>query len=288
MRLKIILLLSICFTFVACGGGGSNSDTNDDMTEDMTSEEGTNPENDDDTEESDDSNNDDGSDDGGETGGDDTGGSAGNCITIPRPIVGQKITLKRTSDQDSTVSTETETVTVSNNTTLSLDTTYEQNVAGFNISSTGDMTFTYTIANNFRDITKLETNLVTNNSLTGEIETNLVNEYSPYWRVASDEICEGQTWTTDSVVTTTVTSSADPSANTMTNNQNIIFTIESVNIQKTVTAGTFSTYQIRQEDANGVNTIWFDKATGLWVISEGRNSDGDLIGTAELISMEQL
>lgn len=294
MRLKIILLLSICFTFVACGGGssGDSSDANDEITEDMTSEEGTNPDTNDESSDSNDGsddNSDNSSDNSGDNSGDDTdGGSTSNCITIPRPIVGQKITLKRTSEQDSSVSTETETITVSNNTTLSYDTTYNQNFAGFNIFSKGDMTFTYTIANNYRDITRLETNLVTDNPLTGEVETYLVNEYSPFWRVAGDEVCEGQTWTTDSIVTTTTTSSDDSSSSTMTSNQNIIFTIESVGISKTVTAGTFSTFQIRQEDTNGVNTIWFDKATGLWIIGEGRNLDGDLIGTTELISMEHL
>ena len=82
-------------------------------------------------------------------------------------------------------------------------------------------------------------------------------------------------------MTTTVANEA-PSSYTV--HSSGIYTIEAINVSKTVTAGTFNTIQLKIEDGTSVIRTWGDIATGLWVASEQKLTSGKLFSQSELIS----
>lgn len=205
----------------------------------------------------------------------------GSCVTVPRPTAGQKfkIRTKNLGAGAGTIDVET-TIKVFSATTMESDT-----VSTGDVSATGSKTNTYTIANNFIDTTKIVSkDTSTINTQIGAITTatDTTIDFSPFVRHAIDQVCENQTWTTTYDLTTAVKVSG---VNTSTaSNHSIIYTVEALNVAKTVTAGSFNTYQVKIEDGSSVVTNWLDIATGVFVKGESRDNTGTLTGTQELIS----
>ncbi len=251
--LNIILLSLFALGLNSCGGG-SNAvrDVIDSLVEDVVEEEVTDAVDDTVTD------NNDGMDAG-----------SGGCVTFPRPLVGQ-IVKRELKDPDGNVSftKSTEIIAISN-------TSITQKITGTNVGVALNSTNTeeYTIANNFRDITKETVSL---NTLGFNLEN--VTTYTPFQRVPVDQVCEGQTWTT---------AFTENVEGEMTNNRTQTYTIEAVNVSKTTAAGTFNTFRVNLEETSNtldlVATLWFDTASGYDLLGEFRNTSGEAQGTLELI-----
>lgn len=219
----------------------------------------------------------------------------GNCVTIPRHVVGEKATIRNivTLDGNSVETDVTTEYTAVSDTSLSYKSTVDTNLNidlpdldlpdGFEIPNLGEgqemtTTSTFTISNNFMHITKDVTTLLTGTTVT---------TYSPALTVPIDRVCEGQTWNQNYTSTSTIPGSGVPVTSEAVNVHNIV---EAINVSKSAPAGTFTTAQVKAS-SNGVNgvgdisiTSWVDVASGVLVIMETRDGDGNLIGTASLLS----
>ena len=270
-----LLVLMISLSLTACGGssgGGSNNiatdasgGNSDDSTESVdTSSDNTNT----------------------STG--DVTNTTGNCVTLARPRVGQTEVSFFKSHDDFIPDSYGETkITSFSDRFSSMEFTSRSGSTTGKILNKNTSSSTYTIANNFINTTK---STVTGSTLitdeTGAESTQKFNNvivFSPYTRNAIDRVCEGQTWTNDWEATTTSTSdNAAPFTSTFHSSQ--IYTIEAINITKTVPAGTFNTVQ--QTIVDGMTTIimWGDIATGMSIASEYKNNTGEITSYSELIS----
>ncbi len=195
---------------------------------------------------------------GGATGG---GAGSGGCVNFPMPTVGQIVKRElRDSSGDLSFSKSTEITAVSN-------TSITQHITGSNFNST--ITEEYTIANNFRDITK---------DTVGISGFDFVTTYTPFQRVPTGEVCEGQTWTT----TYTEKEFGEPAVS-----KTQTYTIEAVNVSKTTKAGTFNTFRMKLvETSPSVNITaktWFDIDSGYDVLGEFSDTVSGFDGTLELV-----
>ncbi len=237
--LSVGVLISI--GLFACGGGGSTESTTD-MGGDSTA----------------------GGEDsvsGGTGGG--TGSGTGGCVNFPRPLVGQKVKFELKDDSGAVVTTSERTITAVSNTSVTQE--FGITVAGISVAST--LVETFTIANNFRDITR-ET--ITSFGLT------TVTDYQPFQRIFVDEVCEGQT-----LNSTFVETSPDGSIQHSKN-----LTIQAVNVPRTTEAGTFNTFRVLTEETDVVGTSWIDIATGVTVFLEFGNINAPSeSGTRELVEI---
>jgi len=185
------------------------------------------------------------------------GAGTGGCVTFPRSVVGQ-IVKRELKGSGASLSRETEIMAVS-----STSITQKIKGDGFLLESINIENFT--ITNNFRDITSESTEISGFTSIT---------TYTPFQRVAFDQVCEGQTWTT------VYTEKED---NEIAVNHSKTYIIEAVNVPKTTPAGTFNTFRVKQDDVDVIGTTWFDIASGYDVFSEFRDTSGNIEGTLELI-----
>lgn len=206
----------------------------------------------------------------------------GNCVSFPRESLDSPTPTNRiTSYQAGTeviefIDTVVSSVVAANDTMLSFE-----NATTFNgITSFSIETQSFTVSNNFKDITDVVTTLV-NDDINFE---NIVikRKNTPFARSFIDNVCENQTLTQtyDSLITTTP-GTLPTQRTTVTR----ITTIEAVNQTKTVEAGTFNTFIIRSDNENNVNKSWIDQASGSLVFQEVRDFSDNLISTNELIEL---
>jgi len=208
----------------------------------------------------------------------------GVCINFASPKVGDTSLIKNVTTVDGN-SLETDvrtTYTAVSNTSWSYD---SEGISGLGnignllsedllpdgvelvdvLGQSSQTTETFTIANNFINITKSETTLP------------LTTTYSPSRRAPINEVCEGQIYTQN------YTETRVSLGETITEQVNVKNTVEAVNVQKSAPAGTFNTFRVKSEGAGIDLTTWVDTASSAIVIMEARNVDGDLIGTSSLI-----
>jgi len=217
-------------------GGASIADDSDNTDEGDDSTNDTN-----DTDNTDEGDTDDNGNLDGENGG---GAGTAGCVAYPRPVAGQKIKIAAKDGTGTTqVITEFSTIEVSD-TSLTEEVTIS--AAGVDFSSTLTKVLTFTIADNYLDITQVNTTTI-----------------SPYERRAIDTVCEGQIWT--QIYTETDGASIESITRTST--------IEAVNVPKTTAAGTFNTFRLLEEDNIETTTSWIDIATGALVFGETEGED---------------
>ena len=285
---KISLAILLTSMLAACGGGGSSSIDTDETEDQVTSNDDTTTVLDPDTEVV----------EGSVSGGTDSGGTVntagtGTCVNIVSPKVGDTGLIKNVTVLGE-ISSETEvrtTYTAVSNTSWSYDSVVASGVGliedqlpdGFedllpdninlsdSLGQTLKTTETFTIANNFINITKSVTN-----SPAGLITVT----YSPSRSAPFDKVCEGQIYTQKYTETTLSPGGTDTEIVDVKN------TVEAVNVEKSSPAGTFNTVQVKSEGPKITLTTWVDIESSTIVIMESRNSDGDLLGTGTLISQE--
>ncbi len=189
------------------------------------------------------------------------GAGSGGCVTFPRPQVGQ-IVKRELKGAGVTQSIETEIMAVSSTSITQKIKDDQFLLESINVEN-------YTIANNFRDITSESTTI---SSFTFN------TTYTPFQRVAVDQVCEGQTWTT----VYTEKESGEPAVSVTQT-----YTIEAVNVSKTSKAGTFNTFRVGLVDTrpsmNLVGKTWIDISSGYDVFSEFSDTSAGSDGTLELI-----
>ena len=197
-----------------------------------------------------------------------------NCVTFPRVTTDTPPTTSRfvdfTNDPDRLLPSEFEGI---QSIVFASDTTET-----FNLKADGiidqDITIDFTIANNYRDDTRLE--ILLDGTVTEAI-------FTPYRRFAVDRVCENQTWTNtfNSEVTIRNTAIGDLPSDTET--LTWVQTIEKVNVNRTVEAGTYTTFIQRTDSGDVVSRAWIDQDSGIVVYSESRDFVGTLRETQELI-----
>lgn len=284
---KISLVLLLTLFLAACGGGGNSSNNADDQVDLVTNPNDGDP----DVCEQIDTNNDP-SDDCVTEGVTDTPDTTGTgvCVNFASPKVGDKGLIRNVTTDDDGNSFETDvrtTYTAVSSTSWNYDS--EVSVGGLgdiedlipdgllpegvdlddSLGQISQTTETFTIANNFINITKS----VTTSASLGVITTT----YSPPRRAPINEVCEGQVFTQNYTQTQVSLGGTD------IENVSVKNTIEAVNVQKSAPAGTFNTFQVKSEDSELTLTTWVDTASSTIVVMESRNADGDLLGTASLI-----
>ena len=269
---KLSISLFLISGLVACGGGSSNNNMEDEMDTGMdpmmdTMDPMTDPM------------------DPADTNMDPMIPSTGNCVSFPRPSVGQKTkTLVKTLTTPTNEATVELTVTAISDTAISTSKT-----------TTGDLTATgtsvnnFTSANNFIDTTEITSQDTTTITvpIVGDITTttDTTVTFSPFSRAPIDEVCENQTWTDtyDLQTNVNVTSAGMTTSTSSVSNVSNIFTVESINESVTVDAGTFTTFKVKLEDGSIETTTWTDIATGIPVKSETKDGNGALVATQELL-----
>ncbi len=281
MKLKFKLLaLLISLSLTACGGssGGSSGDSSSNSVADASGE----------------SSNDSGNTESssstatGNTSTSDVNNTTGNCTTVGRPQVGQIEVLKTITSFDSTDLYLSRKVNTLTDTFSSEEFSVRSGSENGEIVTKSTHSETYTIANNFRDVT--QTIGITSSSIpdatgaTSTQEIKIVSNYSPYLRNPVDRVCEGQTWINDYEVSDTTTFGNLLEPITSTRHNSTIHTIEAINISKTVPAGSFNTVQYKFEDGDSIITTWTDIATGMNIASEAKKSTGEIHTRSELIS----
>ena len=104
-------------------------------------------------------------------------------------------------------------------------------------------------------------------------ENTVVGTYTPFKRWFADKYCKGQSFTTKYEETHSVGGRISSSR------QKITYTVESIDEEKTVAAGTFTTIRIKHHNhlRGGDHTDWIDVKTGLAVFSERANFTMELI-----------
>ena len=261
---QITLGILLATGLVACGGGSGSSNTTNGTGTGTETGTGT------------------GTGTGTETG---TGAGTGNCVSFPRPAVGQKTkTLIKTLTAPATETTIELTVTAFSATSMSTS----KSTTGA-VTATGTATNTFTIANNYIDTTEITSQDTTTISvpIVGDITTitDITSTFSPFTRAAIDEVCENQTWTDtyDLVTATNITTLGSTTPASSTASQSVIHTIESINETVTVDAGTFATFKEKREDGSIIVQTWTDIATGINVKVELKDASGTLVSTQELV-----
>lgn len=180
-------------------------------------------------------------------------------------FVGQKVKLELKNESLSLVVTTERLVTAISATSIAED----LNVTTSGITIDSKYTETFTIANNYRDITQ---------SSSTTLGVTSVTTYTPYERQLINEVCEGQ------VLNSNYTETSTPGGEVV---QRVgIFTVEAVNVPKTTAAGAFNTFRIKSEDSGTVGTSWVDISTGVSVFSEfEETNDPTTASTLELIEI---
>jgi hypothetical protein len=104
-------------------------------------------------------------------------------------------------------------------------------------------------------------------------ENTVVGTYTPFKRRFADKYCKGQSFTTEHEDTYNV------GGRVTSDKQKITYTVESIDEQKTVSAGTFTTIRLKHHNhlRGGDHTDWIDIKTGLAVSSKGANYTMELI-----------
>ena len=206
----------------------------------------------------------------------------GTCVNITSPKAGDSSLIQNVAivGENSLVTEIKTTYTAVSNTSWSYD---SEGKSGLGTSllenllpGPPDLTFqtteTFTIANNFINITKSE---VTVPAL-GLVTTT----FSPPRSAPINEVCEGQIFT-QNYTETTVNPGGTDIEQVSTKN-----TIEAVNVQKSTPAGTFNTYQLKSEIEGGILTFWFDTETSTLVLLETRDAaTDDLLSTSTLMTL---
>lgn len=290
MELKFKLLaIVISLSLTACGGGSSSKESADSSSSTDTSEESNNESGSTDSSESTDTPSNEGDNGNGTTSTTvNETNTTGNCVTIARPQVGQIEVIKTTGVSGSPDVYLKRKVTALSNTSYSEEFSVRSGSETGEIITASTTSETYTIANNFRDVTqttsKSSASLPDATGATSIQEVTILSNYSPYRRTPVDRVCEGQTWTTDYDDTNTTTFGTLLAPTTSTTHHSEIHTIEAININKTVPAGSFNTVQYKFEDGNSIVTIWMDITTAASVAFETKDTLGADTSSSELIS----
>jgi len=210
--------------------------------------------------------------------------STGTCVTLPRLGTGDVYTIR--------------TVNLENDTTVDVETTIEQfsetsgkftTVVTGDVQSTGVKDETWSIGNNYIDITKIVTKDVS--TVQGfTVSSDITLDFSPYQRTPIDTVCDGDVHTTEFGLMTTGTVAGFPTPTLQTQNE-WTTTIESVNETKVIGLGTFTAVKMnleRRTTSNNTTTVdrvirWIDTATGYDIAGEYQDDSGNVVSTQELI-----
>ncbi len=205
---------------------------------------------------------------------------SGNCITVSRPIVGQTLRYGNPSPTDTSYyhTIQEWTIIEFSNTSSSVEIV----MTGDFLNGIVNETTTYSISNNYMDITKyIQQSTINSNSVTTTIE------FKPFQRIEIDTVCKDQTWTSSFELSASTTAANGVNYPAVTQDMTAHYTIESINEIKSVTAGTFNTYRKRMVDNHGAEAVsWIDTKTRVIVCNETYDSSGALNGTMELLSID--
>jgi len=200
-----------------------------------------------------------------------TTGNNNDCVVVSRISTGDSF-VHRYADNAQSILTVTSTYNLVTNTETKVST-----VTTGDASSTGEKTLTYTISNNYI----YTTNIVSTDLASGfNIETTIA--ISPSRQDPIDEVCENQTWTSNVSMDTTIVMSSFPSS-TVNTTESTVYLVESVDEQKTVSAGTYTTVKMKQDRGSETIITWTDIATGATVYQETKDTTGQVISTIELL-----
>lgn len=212
-------------------------------------------------------------------GGGQGGQNNGNCVSVARHSVGQTLRYKNTPSANASSSTFQEwTILEFGNTSSSTEIV----LTGGSLNGVINETRTYSISNNYMDITKyIQQSTINSNSVATTIE------FSPFQRTEIDSVCRDQTWTSSFKLSASTSTANGASYPSITKDMTSHYTIESINETKSVAAGTFNTYRKKMIDGQGATVIWWiDTKTGAMVYVESYDSAGALNSTMELLSIE--
>ncbi len=205
---------------------------------------------------------------------------SGNCITVSRPIVGQTLRYGNPSPTDTSYyhTIQEWTIIEFSNTSSSVEIV----MTGDFLNGIVNETTTYSISNNYMDITKyIQQSTINSNSVTTTIE------FKPFQRIEIDTVCKDQTWTSSFELSASTTAANGANYPSATQGMTEHYTIESINETKSVAAGTFNTYRKRMVDNHGAEAVsWIDTKTRVIVCNETYDSSGALNGTMELLSID--
>jgi hypothetical protein len=214
------------------------------------------------------------------------GGGGGTCVTVPWVATGTvvKWSLSGTSGGQS-VSGDIETNWVAVSTTGSLTETHSTtSTAGYSSVSDSTTQEEFYVSNDMLYVSK-----VTVDSSTTVMGYTIVDHteitHQPAWLSgAAGRMCEGQTWTSEPVNQTTVSTWG---GTIQGQTERHTGTVQSVNAAVTTPAGSFTTTKVRtQWDDGEANVVWTDLATGVMVRQEVYDANGALTQTTQLVSVQ--
>lgn len=199
--------------------------------------------------------------------------SLGACVTYPRLKAGDVYTI-RSKQQGISIDVRT-TVKKFTDTEAELDI-----LSSGAVSGTGHVTQKYSIANNYIDITKIET---TNTTSTQGYTINTVAtiDISPYLRNFADKVCENESYSGTRTMTTNT--QVMGTSNSVTNSVDYKISILAINEAK----NGYNTFKMRNEDFTSSLSIttWIDINTGLLIYQETKNTNsGAIVSTQEIVN----
>ena len=217
---------------------------------------------------------------GGNSGGDTNGGGQnnGNCVSVSRPSAGQVLRYENRLVANNSYSGNQEwTIIDFGNTSSSTEIV----MADGPLSGTINETRTYSISNNYMELTKyIQHSAIGSSSITTTIE------FSPFQRIEIDSVCKDQDWTSNFELSASTMAANGTSYPSATYDMSAHYTIESINEEKNVKAGTFNTYRKRMVEGHGAVVVsWVDIKSGAMVYNESYDSTGALNSTMELLSI---
>lgn len=220
------------------------------------------------------------------------GGGAGDCVSLEFPEPGTEATWRfHTEEQGEIFEFESTSVFHSATSTAShVSSVQEMMVAGFTSRTETDTHSFYRILDNPQghlELERTETHVETTIAEITTEEDTTVTLNPPEYQGPATRVCDGETWTSPSVTSTTVSSSFGTTTEQTESWEGVIESIDDV---KTVEAGTFTCIVRKTTETSGDSIgwsafSWTDRATGVMVKMELYDTTMTLKGSSELIDL---
>jgi hypothetical protein len=215
-----------------------------------------------------------------------SGGGGGTCVTVPWVASGTEATwsLSGTSGGQSVSGTiETDYVTVS---TTGAYTETHSTASGAGISTVSDSTVDeqYHITGDMLYVEHITVD--SRSTVMGyTIDDHSEITFQPAWLSgAAGRMCAGQTWTSEPVNQTVVSTWGGTVQETTERHTG---TVQSVNAAVTTAAGSYTAVQVRTQWEDGSATVqWTDLASGVMVRQEEYDEGGALVQTTQLVGLQ--
>jgi len=206
----------------------------------------------------------------------------GNCVNMSFPKPGLSVGYSLNADNTTTTFT-----TIYNNTTsTSAKTTTHSTLAG---SSDSITTQKYNITNNYLylDSIKVETSLSIPGY--GNVSTTITTTNDAPLKAGPALLyCDQQSWTTEAVTQTTITSGILGAPSTTVSGQSVFRggMVEAVNESLSTKIGNLNTIRLKEYFDTGSSITWFSIEHGVFVKTQIFDSAGSLVGETELTSIQ--